>query len=237
VPLLAAGTLAAAIAAGCGGSRSAAAPSPAQSGATPVAAHREAAQKAPIMRLVPVAAGTLDAPVQDAAPARFGDGAVLLGGLTAADTSRDDIVTVTRAGSRRVGHLPGVVHDAAAVSLGSLTYLFGGGNGPAQIDTIVKVDPRTGAAQAVGHLPAVSSDQAGAAIGDTAYIVGGYTGSHWLDTIVAWKPGGRAHVVAHLPSPVRYAAVTSVGNRLIIAGGSLPSGSATDAIYQYVPAA
>jgi YVTN family beta-propeller protein len=189
------------------------------------------------MRLVPVAAGTLDAPVQDAAPARFGDGAVLLGGLTASDTSRDDVVTVTRAGSRRVGRLPGVVHDAAAVTIGRLSYLFGGGTGPAQIDTIVQVDPHTGAAQAIGHLPSGSSDQTGAAIGGTAYIVGGYTGTHWLDTIVAWKPGGRARVVAHLPSPVRYAAVTSVGNRLVIAGGSLPSGSATDAVYEYVPAA
>ena len=70
-----------------------------------------------------------------------------------------------------------------------------------------------------------------------AYVVGGYTGSRWLDTIVAWKPGSSARVVAHLPSAVRYAAVTAVGNRLVIAGGSLPSGSATDAVYEYVPAA
>ena len=172
----------------------------------------------------------------DAAPAPFAGGAVLLGGLTAADTSRDDIVTVTRSGSRRVGHLPTAVHDAAAVTIGRLSYLFGGGTGPSQIDTIVRVDPRTGAAEAIGHLPSGSSDQTGAAIGGTAYIVGGYTGTRWLDTIVAWKPGGSARVVAHLPSAVRYAAVTAVGDRLVIAGGSLPSGSATDAVYTFVPA-
>src|SRR5207244_2410462 len=96
-------------------------------------------------------------------------------------------------------------------------------------------DPRTGAAQADGRLPAPSSDQAAAAIDGTAYVVGGYTGSRWLDTIVAWKPGSRAHVVAHLPHPLRYAAVTAVGNRLVIAGGSLVSGAASDAVYQYVP--
>ena len=218
----------------CGGSRAAKAPAEA---AAKTAQRSEASHALPIRRLVPVDAGTLDAAAQDAAATSFGGGAVLLGGLTAADTSRNDIVTVSRAGSRRVGHLPTAVHDAAAVTIGSLAYLFGGGTGLAQIDTIVKVDPRTGAAEAVGHLPAGSSDQAGAAIGDTAYIVGGYTGTRWLDTIVAWKPGGHARVVAHLPSAVRYAAVTAVGSRLVIAGGSLPSGSASDAVYEYAPAA
>lgn len=222
-----------ALATACGGSHAAA---PTISVATHTTA-TVAARRQVINRLVPVDAGTLDLPVQDAAAAAFGQGAVLLGGLTAADTSRDDIVTVSRAGSRLVDHLPGVVHDAAAVTIGKLSYVFGGGNGPGQIDTIVRVDPRTGAAEPIGHLPAPSSDQAAAAIGGTAYVVGGYTGSQWLDTIVAWKPGGRAHVVAHLPSAVRYAAVTAVGGRLIIAGGSLPSGSATDAVYEYVPAA
>src|SRR5439155_1411196 len=104
-------------------------------------------------------------------------------------------------------------------------------------DTILMIDPHTGAAQAVGHLPAGSSDQAAAAIGRTAYIVGGYTGGRWLDTIVAWRPGGGARIVARLPHTLRYAAVTAVGNRLVIAGGSLETGAASDAVYQYVPAA
>ena len=224
----------AASATACGGSHAAA---PATSATTPARYANEASHPLPIQRLVPVNAGTLDSAAQDAAATSFGGGAVLLGGLTAADTSRNDIVTVSRAGSRRVGHLPTAVHDAAAVTIGSLAYLFGGGTGPAQIDTIVKIDPHTGAAEAIGRLPAGSSDQTGAAIGGTAYIVGGYTGTRWLDTIVAWKPGGRARVVAHLPSAVRYAAVTAVGQRLIIAGGSLPNGTASDVVYEYAPAA
>jgi YVTN family beta-propeller protein len=224
------------LAAGCGGSHSAAPPpSVASTGTTAKASHDLAARTQAIQRLVPVGAGRLDLPVQDAAAASLGQGAVLFGGLTAADTSRDDIVTVSRAGSRLIGHLPGVLHDAAAVTIGKLSYVFGGGNGPGQIDTIVRVDPHTGAAEASGRLPAPSSDQSAAAIGGTAYVVGGYTGSQWLDTIVAWKPGGRAHVVAHLPSAVRYPAVTAAGGSLVIAGGSLPSGSATDAVYEYTP--
>jgi YVTN family beta-propeller protein len=223
------------LAAGCGGPHVASATTAAATSTASSGAKSEASRPLPIRRLVPVDAGTLDAAAQDAAPAPFAGGAVLLGGLTAADTSRDDIVTVSRSGSRRVGHLPTAVHDAAAVTIGPVSYLFGGGTGVTQIDAIVRVDPRTGAAEAVGRLPVGSSDQTGAAIGGTAYIVGGYTGTRWLDTIVAWKPGGPARVVAHLPSAVRYAAVTAVGGRLVIAGGSLPSGASTDAVYAFTP--
>ena len=72
-------------------------------------------------------------------------------------------------------------------------------------------------------------------MGGTAYVVGGYTGSRWLDTIVAWRPGTAARVVAHLPSPVRYAAVTAVDGEVVIAGGSLPDGSASRAVLAYLP--
>jgi YVTN family beta-propeller protein len=190
----------------------------------------------PIARLVPVAAGVLADPIQDAAAASSAGGAVLVGGLTPADVSSDAIVTATRAGSGRVGRIATALHDAAAVHIGANVYVFGGGTGTAQIDTILMIDPRTGASQVAGHLPAGSSDQAGAAVGRTAYIVGGYTGSRWLDTIVAWRPGGAARVVARLPHTLRYAAVAAAGNRLVIAGGSLESGAASDAVYEYVPA-
>jgi YVTN family beta-propeller protein len=217
---------------GCGGGHKQVDPP-----ATSPAAHVPAVRRTPpVTRLRPVPAGTLDAALQDAAAAPFHGGAVLVGGLTAADTSTDEIVTATRAGSQRVGRIPAALHDAAAVTIGPTTYVFGGGNGVGQLDGILAVDPRTGAAQSAGRLPAPSSDQAGAAIGRTAYIVGGYTGAHWLDTIVAWRPGGRARVVAHLPHTLRYAAVAAAGSRLVIAGGSLENGTASEDVYAFVPA-
>src|SRR5207237_3264218 len=97
-------------------------------------------------------------------------------------------------------------------------------------------DPSSGASDAVGRLPQPSSDQAATVVKGTAYVLGGYTGSRWLDTIVAWRPGALARVVAHLPVPVRYAAVTAVGNRIVIAGGSLPNGNASDEVFEYLPA-
>jgi YVTN family beta-propeller protein len=161
---------------------------------------------------------------------------VLLGGLTSADASTNSILLARAGGAARRGVLPTALHDAAAAHLGAFTYLFGGGDGSRQLDTIVRVDGSSGATAAAGRLPSASSDQAAAAVAGTAYVVGGYTGSRWLDTIVAWRPGTAARVVAHLPTPVRYAAVTAVRNRLLIAGGSLPNGTASDAVLEYVPA-
>jgi YVTN family beta-propeller protein len=188
-----------------------------------------------IRHLVPVAAGNLANAIQDAAAAPYAGGAVLLGGLTPSDVSSDEIVTATRAGSQRVGRIPTALHDSAAVTIGRSTYLFGGGTGVSELDTILMIDPRIGAAQAVGRLPAGSSDQSAAAIGRTAYVVGGYTGTRWLDTIVAWSPGGHAHVVARLPHTLRYAAVTAAAGRIVIAGGSLEDGAASDGVYAFVP--
>jgi YVTN family beta-propeller protein len=180
---------------------------------------------------------SLSAPLQDTAAANLGGGRVLLvGGLTAADTSSDSIRALNARGDIASGLLPGALHDSAAVPLGRAVYLFGGGNGTAQLDGILRID-RSGRVAAVGRLPAPSSDQAAAALAGTAYVVGGFTGTRWLDSIVAWRPGEQARVVAHLPTPVRYAAVTAAGGRILIAGGSLPSGSATAAVYSYRPGA
>jgi YVTN family beta-propeller protein len=195
-------------------------------------------RRAPAARvLVERRLGALPAPLQDGAIAAAGrTRALLLGGLTAADVSTADDLAVGRTGARSLGTLPAALHDTAAVRLGRRVYLFGGGNGVDQVDTIVGIDPATGRTSAAGVLPAPSSDQAAAAIGGTAYVVGGYTGSSWLDTIVAWRPGTRARIVGRLPLPLRYAAVTAARGRIVVAGGSLPDGSASDAVLAFDPA-
>jgi YVTN family beta-propeller protein len=186
-------------------------------------------------RLVERSLGTLAEPLQDAAAAPIGSGALLLGGLDAADTSVGDIRFVSPRGVTDRGSLPGVRHDAAAVSLGGATYVFGGGNGPSQLNEIVKVGP-TGSTRVVGRLPQPASDVSAAVISGTAYVVGGFTGTRWLNTILAWRPGGRPHAVVHLPVALRYAAVTAAGGKLVIAGGSTPSGVASRTVLSFDPA-
>ena len=188
-------------------------------------------------RLAESVTGSLGSPLQDPSSAELGGGRVLLlGGLTAADTSSDAVIVATAGGARQLGRLPSARHDTSAVRIGRFVYLFGGGTATAQLGDIVQVDPATGSSSLVAHLPALSSDSSAAAIGGTAYIIGGYTGTAWLDTIVAWRPGSTPHVVAHLPSALRYAAVTAVDGGIVIAGGSLENGTASDAVLEYVPA-
>ncbi len=183
------------------------------------------------------AAVRLPAPLQNAAAADAGGVAVLAGGLDAADVSVSSILTVDGSQARPIGRLPVALHDAPAVAIGSRVYLFGGGDGVSEHDAILEVDAGRGTSRRVGTLPARSSDSAAAAIGRTAYVVGGYTGSRWLDTIVAWRPGGRPRVVAHLPQGLRYAAVAVARGLLVIAGGTLPDGSASRLVYVFDPGA
>jgi DNA-binding beta-propeller fold protein YncE len=186
------------------------------------------------VRLAEQRVGALPQPVQDAAAARSGSGALVVGGLSAADTSIGDIRFVSAGGDTWRGSLAGVRHDAAAASLGGTTYVFGGGDGTRQLDEIVAVDPR-GRTRVAGRLPQPASDLGAAAIGGTAYVVGGFTGRRWLDTVVAWGPGRKARIAARLPTALRYAAVTAADGKLVIAGGSLPTGTASRAVLVFDP--
>jgi YVTN family beta-propeller protein len=202
--------------------------------ATPRRRHRHETRARPLVlaerRLPP-----LTAPIQDPATAAVGSRVVLAGGLTAADTSADAVAAASPR-ERLLSRLPGAQHDAAAVALGHQIYLFGGGNGAAQLDHVLRVDPVSGAVHDAGRLPVGASDVAAAAIGSTAYVVGGYTGTRWLDTIVAWRPGAPAHVVARLPTALRYAAAAAADGQLVVAGGSTPTGSASRAVLAFDPA-
>src|SRR5436190_1600194 len=134
-------------------------------------------------------AGRLAAAEQDAAAAGIGDRAVLMGGLTAADSSRSDAIVLRGARPVARGVLPSPLHDAAAVALGGSVYFFGGGNLEVGNPTIVRVDPSTARAGTAGRLPVGASDVGASALGRTAYVVAGYTGMRPLDTGVAWRPG------------------------------------------------
>lgn len=151
---------------------------------------------------------------------------MLLGGLTAADTSRADILVLRGGRATPRTPLSAPLHDAAAANIAGSVFFFGGGNLGSSRD-ILRVDP-SGATHVAGHLPQGLSDIAVAAIDGTGYVVGGYTGSSPVATILAWRPGGSARAVGRLPAPVRYAAVTAVGPVLVIAGGTTPAGASRD---------
>jgi N-acetylneuraminic acid mutarotase len=149
---------------------------------------------------------------------------VLLGGLTAADTSSAAVLSGNLHGAHDVGQLPGAQHDAQAAALGGSVYLFGGGGPARQYDHILRFDPAVARVTMVARLPRPASDVAVAADGREAYIVGGYDGTNWLDTVVAWAPDAPPRIAVHLPLPLRYAAAVAVDGYVLIMGGSTPHG-------------
>ena len=156
--------------------------------------------------------GRLPAGIEDPAAAAAAGRIILAGGLTAQDLSSTTILSVRGRATRIIGQLPAAEHDAPAATLGGrFVYVFGGGDGVRQLDHILRIDPLSGRSRGAGRLPAASrrlgQPPSSAAV---AYVVGGYTGARWLDTIVAFRPGRDGRVVAHMPTPLRYAAVTAV---------------------------
>jgi Kelch motif len=169
----------------------------------------------------------LPAPVQGPATTAAYGAVILIGGLDQADTSVADIIRAKASGARRLGALPRAQHDAAAVTLSGQAVLLGGGYPPySDIWTV----SASGNATPAGHLPAPASDVAAATIGSTVYAVGGYDGAKPLDTIVAWTGSGTGRVVARMPRPLRYAAVTAANEKLIIAGGTDGTSASRDVL-------
>ncbi|MFL5848057.1 MAG: beta-propeller fold lactonase family protein [Solirubrobacteraceae bacterium] len=217
--------LAAAIWAGCGGGAS----STTSHAPPPAPLPRHAADH----RVAVHYAGRLPAPVQLPAVTATGDGGVdVIGGLNSADASVDSVLVVDHRHARPMGHLPTALHDGAAATLGRRAYFFGGGSAAGTSADIVELG--RGKAHTAGRLPRAASDVQAAVVGSTAYVVGGYDGSAPLDSIVAFAPGRPAHVVAHLPLPLRYAAVTSAGGAVIVAGGT-SGATATRGVLRFDP--
>ena len=217
---------------GCGSGSDAPATHSSANEAGTTAAGRRVARAHLMPALTPRRVADLPAPVQLPATVVLGGRLVLMGGLDQGTASLAQIVSAGRNGSEQIGELPYAVHDAAGAPLGGTAYLLGGGE--PSYSNVLAVDS-SGHATVAGHLPVGASDVAAGVISGTVYVVGGYTGTVPLDTIVAWSGSGTGRVVARLPHPVRYAAVTTFGRRLIIAGGT-SGDQATRGIYSFDPA-
>ena len=151
---------------------------------------------------------------------------IVLGGLSASDTSTNGVYAVSTATGavRRIGALPVAVHDAAVAVSGQRALVFGGGSA-ASVGTVQSFPlAGGGAATDVGNLPAPRSDAQAATIGATTYIVGGFDGSKPDASVVATTNGQTYRTIATLPVPVRYAAVAALGGRIYAFGGEAITG-------------
>jgi hypothetical protein len=155
-------------------------------------------------------------------------GLLVVGGLTAADSTTRSILGVDLAGRtvHPAGQLPVPVHDAAGAVVGGRSLLFGGGStavSSAVQDVTPGVSPRL-----ISHLPAPRADLVAASDGTTAFVLGGFDGSKGSNTILRTRDGRTFTAFGTLPVSVRYPAVAISGGSIWLFGGEHAGKQTTD---------
>jgi hypothetical protein len=179
--------------------------------------------------------GSLPTAASRMATAALPGGRILaLGGLVGGSSS-DQVLLGPPAHLRVVAHLPAPTHDAAAAPFDGTIGLFGGGQA-VSTETVVRIDPTTGAARAAGRLDEPLSDLGATRIGGRTYLVGGYTGSRYATAVLRLGAGTATTTVARLPVGLRYAGIAGLDGKIYVAGGLTPSGESR-AVYAIDPAA
>jgi outer membrane protein assembly factor BamB len=175
--------------------------------------------------------GALSAPLHDAAAAELGGRALVFGGGSPATVATVQAFTLpspssgTRgATATTAGSMPAPRSDAAAVTIGTATYVVGGYDGT-RPDAPVLATTNGRTFTTVAALPIPVRYPAVAALGGQIFVFGGQaiTGPHAgapLDAIQAVDPARHtAAVIGHLPEPLAGAAAMTLGGELFVAGG------------------
>jgi len=153
--------------------------------------------------------------------------AYVFGGLIA-HRSRADIWSFVPGGRvRTAGTLAVAVHDAAAAVVAGAPLILGGGNTAGSIAALQRYAPQSARATVVGQLPDPLSDLAVTTVGPRMCIVGGYDGKRARDDVLCSTDGLSFRAVIHMPTGLRYAAVATTGERLLVAGGETRTAKAS----------
>jgi hypothetical protein len=173
----------------------------------------------------------LPAPVEREVAVTHNGAVILAGGLDSGGGSTSGVFRMNPAtgGLTSLGTVPQSFHDAAGAIFGNNLFVFGGGVAQASA-TVQRFDLTTRRGSIVANLPRPLSDIAAASTSSGVYLVGGYDAHAPRREIYRTTDGTHFTLVARLPVGLRYPAVATVGNELVIAGGTASSG-ATDAVY------
>jgi hypothetical protein len=161
---------------------------------------------------------------------------VVAGGLDGAGNSVADVFSVDPPTGRTIhlGTMPQPFHDGAAAIVGSVLFVFGGGEATGS-DVVQTFDLATRRSRVAGHLPLALSDLAAATVDGTVYLFGGFDDVRPQAGIFATTNGVRFDLVARLPRGLRYPAVAAQGSDLVVVGGVSPGGPVST-VYRFDPA-
>jgi N-acetylneuraminic acid mutarotase len=160
-----------------------------------------------------------------------------------ASTSVHDVVQQfdpTRRAASVVAHMPAVRADVTAAVAGATVVLAGGFDGSEpQSEVWASRDGST--FHVIAKLPQAVRYPAVVAVGDNVYVFGGLiSGGEYNGMFSALVQSvsvnrHRAGVVGHLPTPLAHAMGALLGGRVLVFGGSTPTGSSA-AILRFDPA-
>ena len=169
-----------------------------------------------------VHAPALDEPLSDLGAVAIGGHAYLVGGYTGSQFASAVLRYLPAGGTKTVARLPQGTRYAGVTAIGSTIYVAGGltTNGPTA--AIYALRPG-GATRRIGTLPAPEDHAALAALGGTLYLVGGRR-------VLRIDPStGSVSSEARLPVALTDPTATTVGSRIVVAGGG------TNAVYELTP--
>jgi Kelch motif len=157
-----------------------------------------------------------------------GEGLLVVGRLTSADTTTQAILRVdlARSAVSPAGQLPVPVHDAAGTVVNARDLIFGGGS-TAVTSAVQDVTPGS-SPRVIGHLPQPRADLVAAGDGKAGYVLGGFDGAQGSTTILRTQDDKVFAVVGTLPVSVRYSAVAASGTSIRLFGGEHAGAQVTD---------
>jgi hypothetical protein len=165
------------------------------------------------------AAPSLAVPVHDVAGGLAGHVPLVIGG---GNTTEQDVVQALRGGRWRiVGHLPTTRSDLGAVAAGHTVLVIGGYDGSGTPTTLLRVGAGT-APRPFGRLRLGVRYAATAVAGHMAYVFGGEVLGRELRIVQAVNlRTGRTRVAARLPMALGHAMAATVGDRVLLMGGTV----------------
>lgn len=174
----------------------------------------------------------LPAPISGEALTPQPSGLLVIGGLDSSGVSTSGVLRLDSDGKlRSVGRLAEPLHDAAAATLPGGVLVFGGGSAATidRVESLAAGQP----GRVIGHLPTSRSDLSSVAINGSAYVLAGYDGQTAVGSVLRTSDGQHFAEVAQLPTPVRYAAVATLGKTIYALGGELADGQDFDGIQAF----
>jgi len=188
-----------------------------------------AASVATVLRVDPASgaatvAGRMDEPLSDLGAVTVGGKAYLVGGYTSVRFASAVLRYGGGGKTTTVARLPVGTRYAGVAAIGSTIYVAGGLTPSGPSSAVYAFDVRAGTpANEVATLPAPEDHAAMAALGGSLYLVGG-------TRILRVDPAsGSVSVAARLPAALTDPTATTVGNRIVIAGGG------TSGVYAFTP--